>query len=37
VKGFGCREAYESLSCRNPRATGYGYGDFDSRLVSRMT
>jgi hypothetical protein len=37
VKGFGCREAYESLSCRNPRATGYGYGDFDPRLVSRMT
>jgi hypothetical protein len=28
VKGFGCREAYESLSCRNPRATGDGYGDF---------
>jgi hypothetical protein len=26
VKGFGCRQAYESLSCRNPRATGDGYG-----------
>lgn len=20
VKGFGCRQAYESLSCRNPRS-----------------
>jgi hypothetical protein len=22
LKGFGCRQAYESLSCRNPRAVG---------------
>jgi hypothetical protein len=22
LKGFGCRQAYESLSCRNPRAAG---------------
>ncbi len=29
VKGFGCRQAYESLSCRKPRATVDGYGDFD--------
>jgi len=36
VKGFGCRQAYESLSCRNPRATGYGYGDFEFRLMSAM-
>ncbi|GLS21579.1 hypothetical protein GCM10007874_45960 [Labrys miyagiensis] len=36
VKGFGCREAYESLSCRNPRATVDGYGDFDLRLMSAM-
>jgi hypothetical protein len=36
VKGFGCRQAYESLSCRNPRATVDGYGDFDLRLMSAM-
>ncbi|WP_210326179.1 hypothetical protein, partial [Oricola nitratireducens] len=36
VKVFGCRQAYESLSCRNPRATGEGYGDFDLRLMSAM-
>ena len=34
LKGFGCREAYESLSCRNPRATRGGYGDFGFRLMS---
>jgi hypothetical protein len=34
AKGFGCRQAYESLSCRNPRTTGDGYGDFDFRLMS---
>lgn len=34
LKGFGCREAYESLSCRNPRATVDGYGDFSLRLMS---
>ena len=36
LKGFGCRKAYESLSCRNPRATGDGYGDFELRLMSAM-
>jgi len=36
LKGFGCREAYESLSCRNPRATVDGYGDFSLRLMSAM-
>lgn len=36
VKSFGCRQAYESLSCRNPRATVDSYGDFDFRLVSVM-
>jgi hypothetical protein len=36
VKGFGCREAYESLSRRNPRATVDDYGDFDLRLMSAM-
>jgi len=36
VKGFGCRQAYESLSCRNPRATVDGYGDFDLRSMSAM-
>ena len=34
VKGFGCRQAYESLSCRNPRATVDGYGDFELRPMS---
>jgi hypothetical protein len=28
VKGFGCRQAYESPSCRNPPATIDDYGDF---------
>jgi hypothetical protein len=29
VKGFGCRQAYESLSCRNPRsAYSLSYGVF---------
>ena len=36
VKGFGCRQAYESLSCRNPRATVDGYGDFELRPMSAM-
>ena len=36
VKGFGCRQAYESLSCRNPRATVDGYGDFDVWPMSTM-
>jgi len=36
VKGFGCRQAYESLSCRNPRATIDGYGDFELRPMSAM-
>lgn len=36
LKGFGCRQAYESLSCRNPRATVDGYGDFSLRLMSAM-
>ena len=36
VKGFGCRQAYESLSCRNPRATVDGYGDFELRPISAM-
>lgn len=36
AKGFGCRQAYESLSCRNPRATDYGYGDFGLRLMSAV-
>jgi len=36
VKGFGRRQAYESLSCRNPRATVDGYGDFDLRPMSAM-
>lgn len=35
-KGFGCRRAYESLSCRNPRATVDVYGDFDLQLMSAM-
>jgi hypothetical protein len=34
VKGFGCRQAYESPSCRNPRATIDDYGDFGFRLMS---
>ena len=34
VKGFGCRQAYESLPCGNPRATINGYGDFDLRGMS---
>jgi hypothetical protein len=29
VKGFGRRQAYESLSCRNPRAYYGVYGDFE--------
>lgn len=28
LKGFGCREAYESLSCRNPRAQLMAMGIF---------
>ncbi|CAH1654982.1 hypothetical protein CHELA20_53930 [Hyphomicrobiales bacterium] len=36
VKGFGCRQAYESLSCRNPRATVDGYGDFELRPMSAL-
>ena len=36
VKVFGCRQAYESLSCRNPWTTCEGYGDFDLRLMSTM-
>src|SRR6478609_11933630 len=33
VKGFGCRQAYESLSCRNPRSAfselwGFVYRSF---------
>jgi len=36
VKGFGCRQAYESLSCRNRRSTVDVYGDFDFRLMSAM-
>lgn len=36
VKGFGCQQAYESLSCRNPRGTVEVYGDFDFRLMSAM-
>ena len=36
LKGFGCRQAYESLSCRNPRGTVDGYGDFDLRAMSAM-
>jgi hypothetical protein len=36
AKGFGCRQAYESLSCRNPRATVGGYGDFELRPMSAM-
>ena len=33
VKGFGCRQAYESLSCRNPRSAfselwGFVYWSF---------
>lgn len=36
MKGFGCREAYESLPCRNPRGTVEVYGDFDFRLMSAM-
>jgi len=36
LKGFGCLKAYESLSCRNPRATGDDYGDFELRLMSAM-
>ena len=36
AKGFGCRQAYESLSCRNPRATVVGYGDFDLRSMPAM-
>jgi hypothetical protein len=36
VKGFGCRQAYESLSCRNPRSTVGGYGDFELRPMSAM-
>jgi len=36
VKGFGCRQEYESLSCSNPRATVDGYGDFDLRPMSAM-
>jgi hypothetical protein len=27
LKGFGCRQAYESLSCRNPRAADDGLWD----------
>ncbi|SFU23417.1 hypothetical protein SAMN05518861_1641 [Mesorhizobium sp. YR577] len=36
MKGFGCRQAYESLSCWNPRATFDGYGDFELRPMSEM-
>lgn len=36
VKGFGCRQAYESLSCRNPRAIVGGYGDFDLWPMSAL-
>ena len=36
MKGFGCREAYESLPCRNPRATVDGYGDFDLQPMSAL-
>ena len=28
VKGFGCRQAYESPSCRNPRSAYSGLWDF---------
>ncbi len=34
VKGFGCRQAYESLPCWNPRATVGGYGNFVLRPMS---
>ena len=36
MKGFGCGEAYESLPCRNPRATVDGYGDFDLQPMSAL-
>jgi hypothetical protein len=36
VKGFGCRQAYESPSCRNPRATIDDYGDFHLRPMPPM-
>lgn len=33
LKGFGCRQAYESLSCRNPRAADDGLWGFVFRSV----
>lgn len=37
VKGFGSRQAYESLSCSNPRAMVDSYGDFVLWPMSAMT
>jgi len=35
VKGFGCRQAYESLSCRNPRSAFSELWDFVCRMFRR--
>ncbi len=35
VKGFGCRQAYESLSCRNPRSAFRELWGFVYRIFRR--
>lgn len=37
LKGFGCRQAYESLSCRNPRAAEIAYGDLGLGVCQRLS